>query len=90
MHYSHTSIVTLSLLQMKKSLLMIRKRSHHWMIMMLFLFLGINVGYAANEKLPSIGTVETNVNSNAGITEDRSWTIQGQVFEQSELTFWQE
>ena len=63
---------------------MIRKRSHHWMIMMLFLFLGINVGYAANEKLPSIGTVETNVNSNAGITEDRSWTIQGQVFEQSE------
>ena len=69
---------------MKKSLQMIRKRSHHWMIMMLFLFLGINVGYAANEKLPSIGTVETNVNSNAGITEDRSWTIQGQVFEQSE------
>ena len=63
---------------------MIRKRSHHWMIMMLFLFQGINVGYAANEKLPSIGTVETNVNSNAGITEDRSWTIQGQVFEQSE------
>ena len=69
---------------MKKSLQMIPKRSHHWKLMVLFLFLGISVGYAANEELPSVGKVETSVNSSPGITDDRSWTIQGQVFEQSE------
>lgn len=69
---------------MKKSLQMIPKRSHHWKLMVLFLFLGISVGYAANGELPSVGKVETSVNSSPGITDDRSWTIQGQVFEQSE------
>ena len=44
---------------MKKSLQMIPQRSHHWKLMVLFLFLGISVGYAANEELPSVGKVET-------------------------------
>ena len=53
---------------MKKSLQMIPKRSHHWKLMVLFLFLGISVGYAANEELPSVGKVETSVNSSPGMS----------------------
>lgn len=69
---------------MKKSLQTIRRGSHHWLLMFLIFYAGISVCSAANEKLPSVGKVETSLHGTPAIADDRAWTIQGQVFEQSE------
>lgn len=69
---------------MKKSLQTIRRGSHQWLLMFLIFYAGISVCSAANEKLPSVGKVETSLHGTPAIADDRAWTIQGQVFEQSE------